>query len=64
METQIGKYKPLPGLVSIPSVTPQILEHLYHLVAQFYRASPGGGLTIIIPSPSSVHRRTPHATPW
>jgi len=40
METQIGKYKPLPGLVSIPAVTPQILEHLYHLAAQFYRAAP------------------------
>jgi Domain of unknown function (DUF6930) len=40
METQIGKYKPLPGLVSIPAVTPQMLEHLYHLAAQFYRAAP------------------------
>jgi hypothetical protein len=40
METQIGKYKPLPGLISIPSVTPQLLEHLYHLAAQFYRAAP------------------------
>jgi len=40
METQMGKYKPLPGLVSIPSVAPQMLGHLYHLAAQFYRASP------------------------
>ena len=40
METQMGTYKPLPGLVSIRSVAPQMLGHLYHLAAQFYRASP------------------------
>jgi hypothetical protein len=40
METQMGKYEPLPGLVSIPSVTPQMLGHLYQLAAQFYQASP------------------------
>ena len=42
METYVGKYQPLPGLVSIPSVTPQLLGHLYHLAAQFYQASPWG----------------------
>jgi len=40
METQMGKYEPLPGLVSIPSVTPQMLGHLYQLAAQFYQATP------------------------
>lgn len=40
METQMGKYEPLPGLVSIPSVTPQMLGHLYQLAAQFYQTSP------------------------
>jgi hypothetical protein len=42
METYVGTYQPLPGLVSIPSVTPQLLGHLYHLAAQFYQASPWG----------------------
>jgi len=40
METHMGKYEPLPGLVSIPSVTPQMLGHLYQLAAQFYQATP------------------------
>ncbi len=40
METHVGKYAPRPGLVSIPSVTPQMLGHLYQLAAQFYQASP------------------------
>jgi hypothetical protein len=40
METQMGTYEPLPGLVSIPSVTPQMLGHLYQLAAQFYQATP------------------------
>jgi hypothetical protein len=40
METQMGKYEPLPGLVSIPLVTPQMLGHLYQLAAQFYQATP------------------------
>jgi hypothetical protein len=60
----MGKYEPLPGLVSIPSVTPQMLGHLYQLAAQFYQATPGGGSMIIIPSPSRVHLRTHHAMPW
>jgi hypothetical protein len=40
METRMGKYKPIPGLVSIPSVTPPLLCHLYQLAAQFYQAAP------------------------
>jgi hypothetical protein len=40
METQRGKYEPIPGLLSIPSVTPPLLEHLYQLAAQFYQAAP------------------------
>ncbi len=42
METHVGKYEPLPGLVSIPSVMPQMLGHLYQLAAQFYQATPWG----------------------
>src|SRR5713101_3043695 len=40
METHMRKYEPLPGLVSIPSATPQMLGHLYQLAAQFYQATP------------------------
>jgi hypothetical protein len=40
METHMGKHEPLPALVSIPSVTPPLLGHLYQLAAQFYQASP------------------------
>ena len=40
METDLGAYAPLPGLASIPSVTPEQLGHLYHLAAQLYQASP------------------------
>jgi hypothetical protein len=40
METDLGAYEPLPGLVSIPLVTPEQLGHLYSLAAQFYQASP------------------------
>ena len=42
METHVGKYQAPPGLVSIPSVTPQMLGHLYQLAAQFYQATPWG----------------------
>ncbi len=40
METQMGKDELLPGLISIPSVTPQMLGHLYQLATQFYQATP------------------------
>jgi len=40
METDLGADAPLPGLVSIPAVTPEQLGHLYHLAAQWYQASP------------------------
>ena len=40
METDLGAYEPLPGLVSIPAVTPEQLGHLYYRAAQFYQASP------------------------
>jgi hypothetical protein len=39
-ETQWGKYKLPPGLVSMPSVTLPMLGHLHELAAQFYRATP------------------------
>ena len=39
-ETQRGKYKLPPGLVSMPSVTLPMLGHLHELAAQFYRATP------------------------
>src|SRR2546428_544429 len=31
MERSLGKYKPRPGLLSVPSVTPPLLGHLYQL---------------------------------
>ena len=40
MERRLGKDKPLPGLLSIPSVTPPLLGHLYQLAAQWYQATP------------------------
>jgi len=40
METQRGKYKLPPGLISIPSVTLPMVGHLHELAAQFYRATP------------------------
>jgi hypothetical protein len=40
MERRIGKYKPMPGLLSLPSVTPPLLGHLYQLAAQLYQATP------------------------
>jgi hypothetical protein len=40
METQWGKYKLPPGLVSMPLVTLAMLGHLHELAAQFYRATP------------------------
>jgi hypothetical protein len=40
METHMGKYKPIPGLLSIASMTPPLLGHLYQLAAQFYQAAP------------------------
>jgi Domain of unknown function (DUF6930) len=40
MERSLGKDKPMPGLLSIPSVTPPLLGHLYQLAAQWYQATP------------------------
>ena len=42
MEAQVGGYVARPGLVSIPSVTPPLLGHLYELAAQFYQRRPWG----------------------
>jgi uncharacterized protein DUF6930 len=40
MERSLGPDKPRPGLLSIPSVTPPLLGHLYQLAAQWYQATP------------------------
>src|SRR2546428_294609 len=40
MERRLGLAKPRPGLLSIPSVTPPLLGHLYQLAAQWYQATP------------------------
>jgi len=45
MERRLGLAKPRPGLLSIPSVTPPLLEHLYQLAAQWYQATPWRWLT-------------------
>ena len=40
MERSLGPATPRPGLLSIPSVTPPLLGHLYQLAAQWYQATP------------------------
>jgi len=40
METRVGRYELLPGLLSIPSITLPFLGQLYTLTAQFYQATP------------------------
>ena len=40
MERSRGSAQPRPGLLSIPSVTPPLVGHLYQLAAQWYRATP------------------------
>ena len=42
MEMQMGPDEPIPGLLSVPSVTPSLLGHLYELAAQVYQAAPWG----------------------
>jgi hypothetical protein len=36
----MNKREPLPGLLSIPDVTPPVVEHLYQLAAAYYRLAP------------------------
>ena len=45
MERSLGPATPQPGLLSIPSVTPPLLGHLYQLAAQWYQATPWRWLT-------------------
>jgi len=40
MERSLGSATPRPGLLSIPSVTPPLVGHLYQLAAQWYQATP------------------------
>jgi len=40
METRAGRYELIPGLLSIPSITPPLLGQLYTLTTQFYQATP------------------------
>jgi len=40
MERSLGHAKLLPGLLSLPAVTPPLLGHLYQLAAQWYQATP------------------------
>ncbi len=40
METRMGRYELIPGLLSIPSITPPLLGRLYTLTTQFYQATP------------------------
>ena len=40
METRAGRYEPIPGLLSIPSITPPLLGQLYTLTTQFYQNTP------------------------
>jgi hypothetical protein len=40
MERSLGQDKLLPGLLSLPAVTPPLLGHLYQLAAQWYQATP------------------------
>jgi len=45
MERSLGSATPRPGLLSIPSVTPPLVGHLYQLAAQWYQAAPWRWLT-------------------
>jgi hypothetical protein len=40
LERGLGGREPFPGLLSIPSVTPPLVNHLYELAADYYRLSP------------------------
>jgi hypothetical protein len=40
MATGMGRYELIPGLLSIPSITPPLLGQLYTLTTQFYQATP------------------------
>ena len=40
MERSLGHATLLPGLLSLPAVTPPLLGHLYQLAAQWYQAAP------------------------
>lgn len=40
MEKQINRREPIPGLLTIPSITKPFLGHLYELAADFYAATP------------------------
>jgi hypothetical protein len=45
MERSLGHATLLPGLLSLPAVTPPLLGHLYQLAAQWYQATPWRWLT-------------------
>lgn len=40
MEKQINRREPIPGLLTIPSITKPFMSHLYELAADFYTATP------------------------
>jgi hypothetical protein len=40
LEKGFSKGEPYPGLLSIPDVTPPLVQHLYELAAEFYQAAP------------------------
>jgi len=40
LERYTNRGKPIPGLLTIPSVTPPLVGHLFELAADFYRATP------------------------
>lgn len=41
--------EPIPGLLSVPTVTPPLVQHLYELAADFYRAKPWRWLSDLHP---------------
>lgn len=40
LERGMNRGEPIPGLLTIPSVTPPLVGHLFELAADFYRATP------------------------
>ncbi|HMA34321.1 MAG TPA: hypothetical protein VKY74_07535 [Chloroflexia bacterium] len=40
LEEYLNERPPIPGLLTLPGITPALVAHLYDLAAQFYRAHP------------------------
>jgi hypothetical protein len=56
IQKSVNKREPIPGLLSLPDVTPPVVNHLYQLAAEYYRLAPWRWLSDMHP----IEIRYPH----